>query len=81
MSRCCKKKHSEPSKAVYMSTVDDVTFLKLMVGSLVPNKKESGGSVEHFSEGHNGLGWKLFLVNLNELVWREIIFHREGREC
>lgn len=63
-----------------MSTVDDMTFLKLMVGSLVPDKKESGNPVEHFSEGHNGPGWKLYLLNLHGLVWREIIFHREGRE-
>lgn len=51
-----------------MFTVDDVTFLKLMVGSLVPDKKKSGNHEENFSEGHNGPGWKLFLLNLHGLV-------------
>lgn len=78
MSSCFKKKQSEASKAVCMSIVDDVTFLKLMVGSLVPDDKESGNSVVHFSGGHSGPGWKLFLLHLHGLVWREIIFHREG---
>lgn len=68
MSSCYKKKQSEPFEAVYMSIVDDMTFLKLMVGSLVPDKKESGNPVEHFSEGHSGPGWKLFLLNLHGLV-------------
>lgn len=54
-----------------MSTVDDMTFLKLMVGSLLPNKKESGNPVEHFSEWHNGQGWKLVSLNLHGLNWRE----------
>lgn len=40
-----------------MSTADDMTFLKLMVGSLVPDNKESGSPGKHFSEGHNGPGW------------------------
>lgn len=39
-----------------MFTVDDVTFLKLMFGSLAPGKKKSGNPEENFSEGHNGPG-------------------------
>lgn len=61
---------SEPSHAVYVSTVDGVTFLNLKVGSPVPDKKQSGNPVEHFYEGHNGPVWKLFLLNLHGLVWR-----------
>lgn len=68
MSNCYKKQQSEPFEAVYMSIVDDTTFLKLMVGSLVPDKKGFGNPVEHFSEGHSGPGWKLVLLNLHELV-------------
>lgn len=46
----------------------DVIFLKLMVGCLVPDKKKPGNPVEHFPEGHNGPGWKLFLLDLHGLV-------------
>lgn len=75
---------SESSQAVLVSTPDDVTFLKLMVASLVPYKKQSGNPVEHSSEGHNGPDWKLEAL-FTKPSWisldRNYFFQRRHREC
>lgn len=47
-----RRKRVHSRQAVDMSTVDDMSFLKLMVGSLVPGKKEPDNAVEHFFLGH-----------------------------